>query len=398
MKKILFIAPSSYPVVMAECIVNMKLLQALSNSGKFEIDLISRDHPEKQYEVEPIEAYNIKVNRMHVERIDRSINIKTIWLNLLTFLTFGFTFRGAHWAMQILPICKKWVKENKYDYIISKDTPSFLVASYLKKHYGLKWVATWNDPYPFQLMPEPYHRWPNDKLSYASKKKIHFMRQADVHVFPSERLKNYMCKYIDLAGKYTTVIPHVIVKPSSLKFSSDELRLLISGNMRKPRNPRPLLEAISLFYKETPLAKMSFTILGSVDKDIPEFIKRLGISSRVKLLHPVSYTESLETAKKYQVSIVLEAPMEEGIYLPTKVSDCMQDGNVIFAISPLKGTLNDFYKEGFIGYFANNTDVNNIKDEIEKIYSDFRSGNLQEKATVNPSLLVDNVVEKYLSF
>lgn len=398
MKKILYIAPSSYPVIMAECIVNMKLLQALSNSGKFEIDVISRDHPEKQYKVEPIESYNVKLNRIHVSALDRSINIKTIWLNLLTVLRFGFTFRGAHWASQVIPVCKKWVKEKRYDYIISKDYPSFLVAAYLKKHFDLKWVATWNDPYPFQLFPEPYGRWPNAELTYTSKRKIHYMRQADVHVFPSERLMNYMCKCMDLSDKITTVIPHVIVKPATFKFNSDELSILVSGNMRKPRDPRPLLNAISLFYKETPHAKISFSILGSVDKDIPELINSLGLSSHVKLLQPVSYTESLEIAKKYQVCIVLEAPMEEGIYLPTKVSDCMQDGNVIFAISPVNGTLHDFYNEGFIGYFANNTDVGKIKEELDKIYTDFHNGILQEKATINPSLLADNVVEKYLDF
>ena len=62
MKRILFIAPCSYPVVIAECIVNMKLLQALSNSGEFEIDLVSRDHPHKLYKVEPLESFNVKLD------------------------------------------------------------------------------------------------------------------------------------------------------------------------------------------------------------------------------------------------------------------------------------------------------------------------------------------------
>ena len=42
MKKILMIAPASYPVNGAEAIVNIKLLKALSDSGEFEIDLISK--------------------------------------------------------------------------------------------------------------------------------------------------------------------------------------------------------------------------------------------------------------------------------------------------------------------------------------------------------------------
>lgn len=42
MKRILFIAPASFPVTGAENIVNIKLLQALSKSGDFEIDLVSK--------------------------------------------------------------------------------------------------------------------------------------------------------------------------------------------------------------------------------------------------------------------------------------------------------------------------------------------------------------------
>ena len=47
MKKILMIAPASYPVNGAEAIVNIKLLKALSDSGKFEIDLISKKNKKK---------------------------------------------------------------------------------------------------------------------------------------------------------------------------------------------------------------------------------------------------------------------------------------------------------------------------------------------------------------
>lgn len=44
MKRILFIAPASFPVTGAENIVNIKLLQALSKSGDFEIDLVSKNN------------------------------------------------------------------------------------------------------------------------------------------------------------------------------------------------------------------------------------------------------------------------------------------------------------------------------------------------------------------
>ncbi|MCS2411475.1 hypothetical protein NXY27_20860 [Phocaeicola vulgatus] len=43
---------------------------------------------------------------------------------------------------------KKLFSQNKYDYVLTKDSPSLLLGYYLRKKKGLKWVATWNDPYP----------------------------------------------------------------------------------------------------------------------------------------------------------------------------------------------------------------------------------------------------------
>lgn len=397
MKRILFISPCSYPVVIAECIVNMKLLQALSNAGEFEIDLVSRDHPHKLYKVvEPLESFNVKLDKVHVETLERKINFKTIWLNLVTLFKFGFTFRGAHWAAQVLPLCEAWVKEKNYDYIVSKDYPSFLVASYLKKHYQLKWVATWNDPYPFQLFPEPYGHWPKAKLSWVDRQKIRIMRQADTHIFPSDRLRDYMCEQLALPVSKTLIVPHVVVSPNSLNLKDTHLRLLVSGNMKKPRDLTLFLRALHQFYTLNPEAEMRVDILGLVEEEVPGLIQELGLSTYVKVLPSVSYNESLEIAKKHQVCILIEAPMAEGIYLPTKVSDFMQNGNVIFAISPSEGVLNDIYKEGYIGYFADNTQQEMILEQLNKLYQDYRAGVIQDKAKVKPEYLDKAVVKQYL--
>ena len=127
-KKILLIAPSSIPTFGAEAIVNKKLIFTLVKSEKFEIDLISQRIKWKHY---PVEEQDIPLKSIH-------------------------TFKAIHWAVKALPIAEKLVKQNKYDYILTKDAPSFVIGNYLKHKYGIKWIATWNDPYPGVKYPCPY--------------------------------------------------------------------------------------------------------------------------------------------------------------------------------------------------------------------------------------------------
>ena len=137
-------------------------------------------------------------------------------------------------------------------------------------------------------------------------------------------------------------------------------------------------------------------ILGVADNSLDEYLKEFGLEKYVHLLPPVSYEESLLEVRKYSVGLVIEAPCPEGIFLPTKVSDFMQLGMPIMAVSPTEGVLNDLYREGYIDYFADNTNVESIKQAINKCYYDFVNDTLAPSRI--PSDYSENsVVQKYIS-
>ena len=201
------IAPSSYPVDGAESIVNIKLLKALSDSGKFEIDLIARQRHWSNYVTASFESYGINVKSLNVITVDNKINFKTIWGHFMALLLFGVVFKGAHWAVKALPVVKRLIKKNKYDYVLTKNAPSFLLGYYLKKHYGQKWIATWNDPYPEIKYPEPYGRGYDADESWSVRRTISIMHKwVDMHIFPSERLKNHMLHYLKVDNGKTCII------------------------------------------------------------------------------------------------------------------------------------------------------------------------------------------------
>ena len=285
--------------------------------------------------------------------------------------------------------------------MLTKNAPSFLLGYYAKKCYGQKWVATWNDPYPEIKYPEPYGRGYDAKENWYEKRIISIMNKwVDIHIFPSERLKNHMQHYLRVDEKKTCIIPHVVLPQyvSSQKVSDDKLRLIHSGNLKSPRNPEAFLNALKIFVNSHINPDIEFTILGVCDEYLSDKISELGLGEYVKFIPPVSYSESLNLLKDYHVAVIIEADCKEGIFLPTKVSDFMQCKKQIFAVSPEVGVLNDLYKKGSVSYFAACNDVESICSTIEKIYSGYKGGNLGEKGDTDDSFMHNIIVEQYHSF
>lgn len=395
-KKILIIAPSSLPINNAEAIVNAKLLKLLGDNG-FIIDLIAKKNKWENYPSNStLDSLNIKLNKLEIIEVDNRINIKTLYQHLLTFITFGTVFKGAHWAFKVLSQLKGFFKVNEYDYILTKDSPGLLIGYYLKKKFGYKWVATWNDPYPKEKYPFPYGNGTEATLPFYSRKLIHIMEQADFHIFPSARLKSYMRKYVEIEEGHSMVIPHIAFKYQNTKVnSSDILSLLHSGNVQSPRNPKPLILALKRFLEEFPDAKIRVDFVGVYDTDLSEFIHDNAMEGHVFLLPPLNYQEMLDSLQKYKVALIIEANCDEGVFLPTKVGDYMQSQLPIFSISPAIGVLNDLYKIDGVQYFADIAREDTILQAIRTIYTDFMKGELKESYFIN-DFAAESVLEKYI--
>ena len=97
------------------------------------------------------------------------------------------------------------------------------------------------------------------------------------------------------------------------------------------------------------------------------------IEDFIKVFPPVTYEESLKYIAECDVCLILEANCEEGIFMPTKITDYQQCGKPIWAISPAIGVLNDLYKSNDIEYFSEVTSAISVRDTFEKIYNDFIS-------------------------
>jgi glycosyltransferase involved in cell wall biosynthesis len=377
-KKILFIAPSSFPVNSPEAIVNIKLLELLS-SNDYQIDLISKKIKWSNYpSTQSLEDLDVKINRNIVVEVDNKLTLKTLFQHLCIYFLFGTVFKGAHWAYEVIFNNRSFFKDEKYDYVITKDTPSFLIGYYLKKKYGLKWISTWNDPYPPLKYPVPYGSGLNAKMPFYNKGTIRIMDFADKHIFPNERLRNYMLNYLDPDKTKTIIIPHLAYEPILGKTKNEKkLRLIHSGNVRSPRDPKIVVQAFAKFIADTNANDIDLDFIGIFDNELIELVKSVDCESQINLLPPVEYKQSLELLKEYDLALIIEAPCEEGIFLPTKVGDYMSHKTPIFSISPSIGVLNDLYVENYVQYFADISNEDDIYEEFKKIYSDYKSDQLK---------------------
>mgnify|MGYP000681720258 FL=1 len=375
-KHILVIAPASIPITGAEAICNVKLLRVLSENG-YKIDLISKRMKYTHYPETNLAELGLNLNSVNTIEVDNKISLKVIWQHLCCLFIFGTVFKGAHWAYCVLKVAKELCKKNQYDAIITKNSPSELLGYYFKKKNGIKWIATWNDPYPTKKYPKPYGNGVNAKLFILERPLLQKMEEADYHIFPNQRIRDYMSNYINIPAEKTRIIPHVVIPREHIDTPHENLKIVHLGNVLPPRDATPFLRALSEFIKNKQDAKIEIAFIGQTPQSIKDYIKTTHLEKYVKVFPPVKYEESQEILETYDIQLIVEAPCEEGIFLPTKVSDSMQLGKPIFTISPSVGVLNDLYKKGHISYFSSVKDEKDILATLEQVYNDFTNGKLK---------------------
>lgn len=403
MKRILFVAANVLPVNGPEAIVNAKLLKVLADEG-YVIDVISKDGQSKYFSATIDDFFAEKLNSVNIINADNQINIRTIFGHIKVLFKTGYVYKGAHWAYYAIRCAEKFIIQYKYDYILSRNPPSELVGLFLSQKYNIPWIANWNDPYPEKRMPYPYGGGKGASLGYLEQKLLdNVSRKVQIHTFSSERQREYMLQYMKgIDREHTYVIPHVCVDGFFKKVEKqnhDKLRIIHSGNVSVPRDPVPFLEGVRRFVDRNSAASIEISFVGKQTLDFEQQVGRLDLSSWVKVVPPMPYLENLSYISGQDIALIIEAPSNNSVFLPTKVGDYMQCGKDIFAVSPGVGTLNDLYQKGVVKYFADCIDPEAITLELERIYAVYikSNKNYRSDTKIIDDYLPQVVVELYKS-
>lgn len=398
--KILLIAPNCYPVNGAEEICNIKMLRAMTEDGDFEVDVVSRKRSWFNYPSGSLESYGVKVNSLTIVESDNKVSLKTIWQSLRCLLVFGVVYKGSQWAYVALPYIKSLIKNHKYDFVLTKNSPSLLLGYYLHKR-GIKWVASWNDPYPVNYYPHPYGDGKESKGTIVSRRLVKIMSFADAHIFPTDRLRDHMLYYLKAQRNRCWVAPHIVFREDKSRNNDQSkdkvLRIIHSGNLSAPRDPSTFMMALNAILLENPTYMIEFTILGRLDNASKELLKTLTpLNEHFSFHDPIEYKDSLAFLSGFDLACVIEANcgVGGGVFLPTKVTDFLQSNLPTLAVSPQCGVLEDLHKKGVIGYYADVNSISSIKSVLISIYDDFCKNNLHE-GVIDESFLPQSVMSVY---
>ena len=231
----------------------------------------------------------------------------------------------------------------------------------IKQATGVPWIAHFSDPW----VDSPYRRfipicsWLNQKMERS------VLARADRVVFCSQETADLvMSKYpAEWTGK-TVVTPHSY-DPSlyeSLSSRQDGFVLRYLGNFYGKRTPKPLIQALSKLNQDRPgiLKGVRIELIGEMDarfdppNDLPPGL--LSVCPSVK------YSRSLSLMQSADLLLVIDAPFNQNVFLPSKLVDYIGAARPIFAITPPGVTADVVSRLG--GYVAHPAKVPEIAEKL----------------------------------
>lgn len=272
-----------------------------------------------------------------------------------------------------------------YDVVVSFGQPmsNHLAGLFLKRKFGLPWLAHFSDPWA----DNPYHgknflrRWINRTLERV------VVNASDKVVFTSElTLKLVMKKYPPTVQGKAEVLPHAFDPEMYPKVIPRRRPLIIRhlGNFYPPRTPVPFLEAITFLHKRSPelLEDVCIEFIGEISS-------RIRINRQLMLLPPglvafipaVDYGDSLRLMAESSLLVVIDAPFDTGVFLPSKLIDYLGACVPILAVSPLNGTTASVVRK-YGGVVAGATDISDIAEKLSKLLADMRQGGVDRKLSL----------------
>jgi hypothetical protein len=204
-----------------------------------------------------------------------------------------------------------------------------------------------------------------------------------------------MCSYLPgQINSNSSVIPHLANEKLNIKVEPrNDFSLCYAGSLLPPRDVTVLFKAINKFKKDL-IVSDSFSVRFLVDK--PEIVfdgaKALGIEKFVKIFPTVPYSQMPSFLAQSDVLLIIEAPLKEGIFMPSKIVDYAQIRRPILALTPAVGTIADLFSEFGGGIAVDCKSSEAVLRGLQTFYAHWKSGDLNQ--TFNSDNLLGVFSEK----
>ena len=377
-KKILLLTYAFPPTQAAESYLSAKALAKLKS---FDVDVLTIDPADFGLRKDYSLTQYIEKNFKNVYRVNAPFWMGKFLFRLLKYLIpFPDRFSALNRSMLKEALM---IDIPQYSLIISWSQwhSIHLVARKIKKsHPEIPWVVHMSDPWadnPFlPKLPALYY------IQRFFEQMV--IRNADHINFTNElTLDLVMEKYPKTFRSKASFFPHAFdltLYERSIKNEENSVNFIrYLGNFYGQRNTISFTKAVADLFGENPdlFVNVKIELVGQwVDNpgwrpqhsglplDIMEF--RL----------PVSYRDSLRLMSEAAVLLVIDAPFDESVFLPSKLVDYMGAKRPILAFTPKGCTSNTLLKLG--GYVESPLSISSIKKGLEKVLIDLKDGTLRE--------------------
>jgi hypothetical protein len=289
--------------------------------------------------------------------------------------------RTLFWVCKAVIIGLKYLRRNRYDFLFSRVAPLYghLPALIISKLTSMPWIASWSDPMPALKAPPPYGAGPDAAVPFFLDKYCRaVINNADWHIFPCERLKNYFSLCFDGIDAKSSVVPHIALeklcaKPEIIK---DSFTLCHVGHLTL-RDPGNFLAGVKLFLEKFKAKELRLRFIGHSFESLLSAARDYSIDNILSCENDKPYMTVQAAAAESAVLVVIEAQCEEGIFFPSKFVDFVQTSRPILAVSPAVGTLNDILSQNGGGLAADCKSPVVIAMAIELLYLAWKRGTLE---------------------
>lgn len=243
----------------------------------------------------------------------------------------------------------------------------------------LKWFAHFSDPW----VDNPYNRWTFLTTPFFGKWEKAVMELCDHVSFTTEQTRTLvMKKYGPLHLKKTSVIPHsfdLALYGDEIPRKDGKLIFRYLGYFYGKRTPLSLLAALVLLKERRPellericfefvggwkMSRVEKRVLAGVEKNLPRGV--------VKFLPSVDYISSLRLMKSSNGLLVIDAPAELSVFLPSKLVDYLGSGNPIIGMTPPGASREVIERHG--GWCASPSDPIEISRVLERAIDRISAG------------------------
>lgn len=257
-----------------------------------------------------------------------------------------------------------------------------LIGMRVRRATGLPWVAHFSDPW----VVSPYLNGRAWQRRIWRRMEAAVVEHASALVFVnSQTAERTMERYPDSLRAKVHVVPHGVDAAEAIasipRVQGAALTIVYTGRFYEGiRTPEPLLRALSRLAEQRPLARqLRVEFVGTVVPAYRRLASVLGLDEIVQFSGRLSYADSARRAAAADVLLVIDAPADDNLFLPSKLIDYLPAGRPILALTPTRGATADLIRS--LGYpVIPPDDEQAIASAIDTLLTTYRQGRLHVSA------------------